>query len=700
MRLFEKRQSEQGSQRARFAGEHAASSDGSPTIPWLGVVLVSLLFLSGCGSQEPFAISTELLLGVLASVKNSKGLRFTASEVPRGEPVVPERLLEGRQKAWFVFRRTELMGARHSDWDQAELVTRVLAQFNKIEAFLASKLGPSGSLAGFAESGGSSSATNMEAFTSSPSHHLDLANLAIVLTGGTSEGLQDDYRRDRYVAVRAIVWHAAGHHDEVWSAGGDGDVLNEKALNELLDRRLRTVERMRYQVNGGGYAKENPSGDRRGPWFDGSRVRVFEYPYFETHLVDPNEIGTSPTHIWRTFSSAKVRYVHNGSVTRFDGEPDVPSSTWLKGSDGYFRAPAPTESIASALDQLLKSRLNVWERAWLYCDHSIAALHLEALRFALLRRTPVVDFDALVRPKFPYLAGLIGRVEYTDGKPKAKDTNNLWSDGVTEGAGDTGTFDSLFAKFREAQVGDHVILWNHHLYVSVTNGPWRLENAFITELDPVVDNWNNQRRLNTATFMSPSPRKLRLHGFGAGYPYPRFLEELLGGVKGAFDALIVQAGSEPGPAFIAPDSADFAVVVQWSPYSSGITGTPWFIFLRRLTQGDDESPYPDQATMHSIIRHSVIDGSGRGSDYQSPPASVSIPSVGTLPLTDGVFFPLFIPKVRNRVMTWDTYFERRSDNSSLTATLEPLELKPNLIPGLFVRGKTNPFQVLRPRARP
>jgi hypothetical protein len=43
--------------------------------------------------------------------------------------------------------------------------------------------------------------------------------------------------------VEAIVWRAAGIHQEPWSPG-----LQAAALEELLEHRLRIVERMKYNV--------------------------------------------------------------------------------------------------------------------------------------------------------------------------------------------------------------------------------------------------------------------------------------------------------------------------------------------------------------------------------------------------------------------------------------------------------------------
>jgi hypothetical protein len=404
----------------------------------------------------------------------------------------------------------------------------------------------------------------------------------------------------------------------------------------------------------------------RGPWYDSSRVRVFSYPYFPKSAINPSDMNV----IWTDSSATEVQYRASllGNLdTRFDSEPASLSTSWLPlvnpdtlAVDTYARVPG-AGSMATALDVLFQSSLNIWERAWLFCDHSIAAMHLEALRFALERRGEGSSFDDLVRPKLPYLAGLIGGATYdADGTPHTVDNNTLWSDGVrTSDPSDTGVFDSLFVGYRDLQVGDHVILWNHHLYASVTSGAWRLENSFVTYIDPAVDKWDGE--IDPAVFMKPNQGNLRLDGFGGGAAYGTFLRALFVAFVDAFEGVVDASAVASGDAFRAPGSADQAVVVRWAPYPTGLTGIPWFIFLRRITRGDKESPYPNIVKMLEVIKHSVADGSkaDRGDDYVSPPLSVTVPgeSVPT-PLVDGVFFPLFLPVVDGKEMEWSTYFGR------------------------------------------
>ncbi len=51
-------------------------------------------------------------------------------------------------------------------------------------------------------------------------------------------------------------------------------------MKEILDRRLRITERMLYQVSSKVAGPLVPdSAHPHGPWIDGVRVRMFEYPF-------------------------------------------------------------------------------------------------------------------------------------------------------------------------------------------------------------------------------------------------------------------------------------------------------------------------------------------------------------------------------------------------------------------------------------
>ena len=676
------------------------------------IAVVSLIVLTGCRNAQPFGPSTDLLLAVLVALKNAKGIQFSRDEKKPDEvnPITDDDIVENGHKGWFIFRRTQIMIARHATFTEAQLTAAIGPQFDAVVTFLKNLLDPGKALSGLAEPGGKSTATADEPFTHTSTHHFDLENMAITKIGETVAARAAIYRQLRHRSVRSIAWHAAGLHDELWNNAGDGPVLNQKALTELVDRRLRAAERMILQINAPSYYDPPHSDGGRGEWRDGSRVRVFEYPYFAKSIIDTADIN----HIYVEFDPRTVQYewIDSGDLrTRFDDEPGPlggplkHSADWLPiANDDYNRVPS-TLSIATSLEHLLASQIDLWKRSWLFCDHSIAATQLEALRFAIDRRGDGENFDNLVRPKQPVVGAIMPGVAYDPlGNPFVPDTNELWSDGVSTGAGDTGVFDSLFVPYRDLQVGDHCILWNHHMYVSVTRGPWRLENSLITQTNVVTEHWDDKNEIKADVFMSPDQNKMVLSGFGETHDYPTFLGKLLEQIEAPFNAIfnLIPSLDSSVQFFIVPESAQHAYVIRWVPYNAGITGVPWFIFLPRISFGGDGSNFPDPIKMHAAIRHSVIEGAGRGSGYQPIPfTQVQVPGEHLQQLTDGVFFPLYLPSVKGKEMDWDDYFTLRANSSSVPdTTLNPMEVVPEMIPGLFLRGKENPIQVIRPRVRP
>jgi hypothetical protein len=671
----------------------------NPLVPLAAVALFALVF-AGCGEGvEPFAIPKALLLGVLVALKEKKKLRFSeAEDIPSGEREKSFfEMLEDRQKGFFIFRRTESIGKRNGTLDKNGLIAKVEPQFDAVVTYLNDLIGPGRPLSDFFEPGGQSTATNEQPFSWSVRHHFDLKNVAIGSFQGKSGGREFALLRDRLVNIRAIVWIAAAIHDELWSSNGDG-ALDTAKLDHVLHRRLRSIERMHLQVNGPSYAVQPMQTPRpRGPWFDGGRIRCFQYPYFLKSLVATSDIGK----IWRDAGGDQVEYENVAFAklnTRFDEEPGAISSRWRPDvNNNYKRRPADAVLIASSLDELFKSQFDIWKRTWLFCDQSISAIHLEALRFALRRVDKTdTDFEDLVRPKNPILFGILGNYGAgADGTISMIDTGDLFSDGVFTPPTDTGTFDNLMVKYRDLQVGDHLIFWNHPLYDFVASGPWRLENAFVTYVDPVVDNWDEDvAKVDPAQFMKPRLQKLQMEGFGGDHNYREWEYELwhetLVGYRAIFDLI-------PDPptveAFRVPRSNTLSAVFRWQVYDTGLDRMPWFLFLP-LT-----AIWPTKELMHKFVTNSIIDGPNRGAGYHPPPTKVHLADGLEIDITAGVYFPLFVPEGENGAqMSWDRYFQIRAGNNPPAFTrLRPLTLAPETLPGLFKRGQSQPIEIIRPR---
>ena len=100
-----------------------------------------------------------------------------------------------------------------------------------------------------------------------------------------AETLAKRYPADRVDWIAQIVWRAVAlHGDVLWQQTTPSPKLRTDALDEVLDRRLRVVERMACNVNTGGFL--NATSERgwvvsgpNGPWSDRILVRLFDYPF-------------------------------------------------------------------------------------------------------------------------------------------------------------------------------------------------------------------------------------------------------------------------------------------------------------------------------------------------------------------------------------------------------------------------------------
>lgn len=730
-----------------------------------GVALLAFfaLVLTGC-VHTTYSVPAEVLIAAVGLLKGSRKLQFGPTyndALGSGDTVKPDdQLLEDRHKSCFVYRRAVSIGGRHQDWSSPQnlpqltnLIPPIDAQMTAVENFLSTLVnGTSGTLRGSSETtnplgeqNGQSSATPAQAFTTSTHFHLDLANAAIQFVGTqpadsvTPADLLQGFVQSRINAVRAIAWRAASLHDELWSDQGDGAVLNTKALMEIIDRRLRSIERMNVQVNGApkytkGKLVTSPQ-PGRGPWPDQVRVRMYEYPgSFSAALTDPQD----STVIWN-LSTDKLSVTYSlrqqdGTTipTRFLGEPQSLSTDWPISVDQnnpkylYTRVPKVGANPSALLDTLMVSDTDVWKRTWLFCDHSVATLHLDALRFALLRQPQKnpIQFDGVVnstdprRPSKPFVLGALmnnGLTFDSHGSPSVPDIGTLFQNG--SGAAPTPPddryFENTYLNVNDLQVGDHVILWNHHLYAFLTRGAWRLENAYITELD--VNPLKGEVDQST----------MRLTGFGASHRLPAFRDDLIGRIQRDIDQLYkdVNGAAQAGlTAFINRRNDPLALVFQWEFFTGltapGLTDKPWFMFLPKTVPGYKSSPWPDLPSMTKSIHYTFVPGlagaSTNPAGYNGLPTSITADNVdprsGTdtpiaVPLVDGsgnltgVLYPLFLP-VLDTMVDWPTFFARRSSDPLLTGSLVKTPLKGEQVPGLNFRGAQFPIQVVRPRVRP
>jgi hypothetical protein len=344
-----------------------------------------------------------------------------------------------RLVASFIWNRASTLSAPGSGLTTVSAITtRVNLELGQVRQYLKGKMGvdeKSGPLTGGTDP------------TTPP--HLDLADLAKQrvsdLTAPSTKSIDraKSYVRIRRRAIKAIVWRATALENDLWSGAAGLRDLDQTALNELLDRRLRTVERMRGNVSAHSEMFDGNPGlsftfaTAGSGWEDGLRVRMFEYPSISP-LDRPTGIALNidegfditSTRTWIRTDNTNLTYntfppdgdrVINGDIT--DTEPVVAKREWRMptaaapdwvvspGSDSGYRidlTPASGRTGAAAIDAMFSyqgsvsgkpERSDYWNRSWLYCDQVISALHLEALLFALRRQDPATadgQFNALV----------------------------------------------------------------------------------------------------------------------------------------------------------------------------------------------------------------------------------------------------------------------------------------------------------------
>src|SRR5215212_6021346 len=177
-----------------------------------------------------------------------------------------------RHRGFLVGRRARSIGNAHSamltDPALSLVKTRIEMEFVQIDNLVEKKI------------------SDLKAGVDKIPKHLDLPDLAKPKTNTPASEVRKrtlDYGTAREYRIRAIGWRAAAIHDELWKASPDGRTatLQVDALHQIIDRRLHMVERMNFQISRadvlGGSWSFTGSGPI-GPWKDGFRIRMFEYP--------------------------------------------------------------------------------------------------------------------------------------------------------------------------------------------------------------------------------------------------------------------------------------------------------------------------------------------------------------------------------------------------------------------------------------
>ena len=590
------------------------------------------------------------------------------------------------------------------------------------------------------------------------------------------------YTNERERRVLAIVWRAAYLETDLWTPSADQTTatLNNVALDELLDRRLRVCERMAYNVSGiqamlGLDDTANIPRDRwnlatatpTSGWFDGFRVRLFEYPFIPNYFksVVGNTLGTAwfeQTGLAPGQGDPRLAYVPKPIATRSytDGSVDLiqsvtawrfPTSSaphWQlsPGNDVGFGAattppltgivpksyridlvPAAGATPASIIDGVFDytstdasgapTRADFWNRAWLFCDHVIALINLEALLFGRRRRP-----NANAEGEFATLVGRRSTVTVRTSAVSTGTTNTVstpfvcldgqvpeaiprddqvimsaqGTDPVTLGPLDA-NFDNSLIPVEDLQVGDHVIVVNAPIYRAFTqDGEWGVENAFVMDIDSTVNDVNNRGGVRRD--------EIQLQGHGTTQRSHKKYRELMKDVlvqpyAEMLTRLKAKLVGNPALDFESIQNTGI-VLFRWLPFSDSptnivfnageapVSSGPWWFayrFTKDFSQADD-----------AVQAFSKVVGGTLSRGTQPLPAIPNLP----LSFDDSVLIPLFEPSLRGKAgskIPWRTYLNNHPSGTNLV--LRPVVVDSNMIPGLFLRGTKVNIGVVRPRIR-
>lgn len=675
----------------------------------LGIGLCLLLTGCGGGGTPITPVPPAVLEAILAYFIAQKHLNLTGNT---------RRAKEHRHRAFFVWRRAIHLGERNAAWaaeaNQTTLKARIDSEYGAVEAYAARQLGTSGSPGPFA--GGTDSIVPP---------HLDLADVARRYTNQTanSSTVRNQAREnidDRRVFTSAIIWRAAAIHDDLWQPSPDGrsatlkqppspQNANDVLLNEILDRRLRCVERMSHNVSDnsvmGGSRWPAVIANPHSGWRDGFRIRMFQYPrvpknrQFDALLAGSAEWTLGER---RTRYEYQIKQVDAGGRLRYQGlyfppsqEPHWRAAAAPPGQGGYhqFLMAAAGTTPAQVIDNMfIPTPPNKWEdwwgRTWMWCDHVIAAIHLEALLLGKRRREPSAArkddaFNAVATRSTGYasVGALVGMAS------RAMDINLLMADD------DDPVFNNVVVPVRDLEVGDQLIFWNSFIYTLISTGDWRLENAFVMEIDSEPREGVNRRG-------TPPTLQLKLQGHGtASTLYGQYTQiianKLIGAMRHVQEQVRDAVAANAAVTSIHYTERPATEFVKWTPYEDFRSPGAWWI---RITQGQYRAwGFANVRETVQGIQKAVGHDSGHvlndagtlvtvptGPGYHSPPDTAS------------VYFPIFEPRIPG---AWNAYLRGRAGATTFGAPdrLNDLRVDGSIMPGLFYRGISQPIPVVRPK---
>ena len=576
-----------------------------------------------------------------------------------------------------ALQRAKLLAAQpSSSWTASKLAARVNAELAAVQKYIKNK----DSLIAGTES-------------KTPSH-LNLKDEAGLASANlrTATALEKEYRGNRKLWICQIVWRSVTIHAELWKAG-DPPKLEESALDEVLDRRLRVIEQIDCNVNGGPKFNQPRAWkvtSASGPWEDGLMNRNFEYP------------GVQPAKPFEKFSAQlqplgwveaanKMSFVWSDPAT---GDPrrisSTVSSSWKidPADDWFVYQPSPGVNAAGVIAKMVSfPRNDFWNRSWIFCDHVSSLLGIEAMLVGAERRAK----DATERAAN---ATAMETLLNTPGHIRLGPVVGSYNKGCLMCQGLSGPhFENGKVDFDFLQVGDLVRFWNSLLYNHLPpgGGAWGSEFSFVMGID--VDDRNGK------IVTGASGPKILLAGHGVDTTHYNGMA--LDTASQIADRLFTSRALVEN--FLASHpNTDFCDTVPackpcsfelWSPYESFDAPGAWWVKIPKSVW-HAKWDYPDIDSVLSNVPRTVADKSASGGDGYHPPKDLT-----------AVYFPLYEPDFTPSAPDgdqWREYLRRRKLDPTFAADLElsPLTVDGRLALGLFYYGKSGKsVDVVRPRVR-
>jgi len=304
--------------------------------------------------------------------------------------------------------------------------------------------------------------------------HLAL-NPAVIRKRVSTRPPAKDARAMRKRLVRSIVYQAAARDITL------AETANVERLHRICDRRLRITERMLYDVGRAdhrSWSRTQINANKGGPWVDGLD-RLFEYPRVPQHFFlgacspDPSTgVCAVPMAEWHLRGSEHlIGPIRTNPGTTAAWRPNASDPANIDDYDLLYTTGHLPTAVA-AIEGMFTPSPDYLKRNLLFCDHTIHALHLEALVFARRKRgAPTTWLDAEMATKPARWLRI--NVPFWDGER------------FLAGQAEPAHFEYLQVREADLQVGDHLIVYNHPAYDNATiAGVWRLENAVVVQTHP------------------------------------------------------------------------------------------------------------------------------------------------------------------------------------------------------------------------